>query len=536
MSLNEMTRIRGFLIDFAKEIEAMSIGLAESLRKRYQEAVDLNPYLKCVEGLNSCFNDLASGKRSDKSHTLGLRADHLLHIWCPEIFPTESSIETLWKNHFDAMLMCLAEAHDLTPTLPVAFTPQSLWITDNSLLPNLKTGFVKEDLYRPILRDVYLSFLIPSENEANFPVVIGSNPSLTLMDRWKQEEEGHKVAAEESDRVHLLFVPQSKVTEVQADFRRPFVRVLPLATLQLLLMDRVLKQASLETITEHPTSISRFVLDFDQIAVPIYRTPFPCMISRRHQGQEMLQEFGPEVEPARVHLYRENVHLKGREHHGELHAARVALFALMLKKEFEKQKKVAMDDYGVAMAAAFYDVGRQQCLGKDSRDTDSAAAFYDAMRERMHDSKRGMLAFSIACKDPSSEKPSGVEYEEAVRSTPFKYPAQVLIQGADYLDITRAIIGPFKPEFLGCHKYNLIPKEILDPLIQEIGLFVKDTEKGESRKFFRQTPHVFVDLVRVFLFLNKEGHYPTMATYINPIATELRIEVPVRDPRIAFVA
>lgn len=242
-----------------------------------------------------------------------------------------------------------------------------------------------------------------------------------------------------------------------------------------------------------------------EVVAPAYRRPFPAVptfvdpaTGERVAVPQPLFGTGGIDHDTYLQKLRDG-EIVARLAHGVTHAVRVTLFAQALAELYRCAGRDVGHPFGVAAAAAFHDIARQE-EGRDRWDAESAArfaAFATAIGSERLDV--AVLRQAIAEKDP----PSGGG---------FHTDAQRIVHDADCLDIMRALGGPseFRRELLCIYAVEEFDPDACDRFVEECLDIVIATEAPSLKQFLEQSAvDAYDDFATVLWQLQQEhGRWP----------------------------
>jgi hypothetical protein len=206
------------------------------------------------------------------------------------------------------------------------------------------------------------------------------------------------------------------------------------------------------------------------VALPLYKTPFPRIASRiDSKGRRVVLSTQSKSDYQSYLQGVQGKHKTARSVHGSMHAARVVLWTQVLHKFYEELKRAPLDIHPglLALSAAFHDVAREND-GPDYWDAQSAQALEVFCQS---------LGFNLASCKPYIH---AIE-EKDPKNWEFTSDIQRIVHDADCLDILR-VVGAyrFKPSFLCFYNFQLDHCDLkrAHDLIAEVTAFINLTEQS----------------------------------------------------------
>lgn len=269
--------------------------------------------------------------------------------------------------------------------------------------------------------------------------------------------------------IQIAFTEEGIVEEVQGLLKDTGVQVFPFEVAFYLETMQMITGSLHEKIKDEPlTTRIGAALKWD--ILPRYAIPYPEPAAGRHvaPGCKTHQEYLAKV--------KEGIVLP-RTIHGKAHAARVALWTLVLYKL--KGNIKGEDPYLAAIAAACHDIARVD-EDKDDTDTQSALFLKSYLQARGYKSEEiAPYVKAVADKDPPDGK--------------YTSYAQMFVHDADVLEIIRCLenSADFRASEL---KFPILK----DKLIREIFSFIKKTEVNAVKWHLEtQSEDPFAELIQM---------------------------------------
>jgi hypothetical protein len=284
------------------------------------------------------------------------------------------------------------------------------------------------------------------------------------------------------------------------------------------------KKALLTTFDE----IMTWVKDITSLAQNAHRYLIPYYATPYAQDPYFLNEQNEEVRIPRSAFYGKEFHSNHTEYmeaiqkgealarfsHGAMHAARVALFAMVLYSIYlQSGKKMKASVYALIMAAFAHDIGRRD-EGRDHWDRATGNLFNAIMRDELPEETLKLLVEALIHKDPADAQFLSFENE--------------IIHDADCLDFSRVLdnVKNFRRNELHFYAFNTIPQKERDGLINEAMEFTRRTESLGLKMYLEHNSQNYLgDVATIFKHLHqKEKCFPNLMKHLKPFLAVLCVQ------------